>query len=141
MAPTAMVDSVVLIAALHARDAHHSQAREILEAADRGEILPMILTDFLFAETLNYLTIKGGSAVGREALKRVEASHGLRIERTPDPVFAAGKNEVYAKINGLSLVDALTVFYLRERGGSHLYSFDDVFDRVSGIQRLVTPAQ
>lgn len=136
---SAIVDSIVLIAAMHARDVHHVEARKIVEAADQDELAPLVLTDFILAETLNYLTAKGGSAIGREALSRIEASQGLRIERTPDSVFSAGKNKVYANIDGLSLVDALTVAHMRHRGVSHIYSFDDDFDRVPEIQRLVAP--
>lgn len=135
---SAVVDSVVLIAAMHVRDAYHAEARPILEAADRGEMPPLTLTDFILAETLNYLTAKGGSSVGREALDRIEKSQGLRIERIPDAVFSAGKNEIYTNIDGLSLVDALTVAHMRHRGLSRIYSFDDDFDRVPQIQRLVT---
>lgn len=136
---SAIVDSVVLIAAMHARDTHHVESRKIVEAADQDELAPLVLTDLILAETLNYLTAKGSSAIGREALNRIEASQGLRIERTPDSVFSAGKNEVYTSIDGLSLVDAITVAHMRHRAINHIYSFDDDFDRVPEIQRLITP--
>lgn len=141
MASTAIVDSAVLIGAMHARDAHHAAAFRILDAADRGEIAPLVLTDFILAETINYLTRKGGSAVGREALDRIETSQGLRIERTPEAVFSTAKNDVFPKIDRLSLVDSLTVAHLRERGWDRIYSFDDDFDRVPGLKRLVAPGQ
>lgn len=132
----AVVDSSVLIAAMHRRDAHHAEALLILRAADDGGIPPLLLTDFLLAEVINYLTRKGGSAVGREALRRIEASQGLRVERIPDTVYLRGKSEIFERIDGLSFVDALTVAFMENRGVTRIYSFDEDFDRVPRIHRL-----
>lgn len=137
MSPLAVVDSVVLIAAMHRRDANHPGALPILKAADDGTIPPLVLTDFILAETLNYLTRKGGSSAGREALRRLESSRGFRVERISDAAFARAKTDVFGTIEGLSFVDALTVAYMFERGHAQLYSFDAGFDRVPGIARLV----
>lgn len=139
MRGTAVVDSAVLIAAMHRRDVRHQEARTILLAADRGDIPPLLITDFLLAETLNYLTRKGGSAVAREALRRLEASRGFRVERISDAAFAKGKNDVFQTIDGLSFVDALTVAFMQGRGIRRIYSFDADFDRVAGIERLTAP--
>lgn len=130
------MDSVVLIAAMHRRDRRHADALPILKAADEGRIPPLVLTDFLLAETLNYLTRKGGSAVGREALRRLEASSGFEVQRVPDDVWATGKNRVYRTIDGLSFVDALTVAFMERRRIRTIYSFDADFDRVPGVERL-----
>lgn len=134
-----MIDSTVLIAAMHARDANHEAGLRIVKAADEGRIAPLVLTDFLLAETINYLTRKGGSRAGREALLRIESSRGFRVERTPDEVYALGKNEMYAKLDGLSFVDALTVAHLRTRGWSRIYSFDKDFEDVPRVRRLTAP--
>lgn len=134
-----MVDSTVLIAAMHVRDANHDAGFRIVKAADEGHIAPLVLTDFLLAETINYLTRKGGSEVGRDALRRIESSRGFRIERTPDEVYALGKNEMYAHLDGLSFVDALTVAHLRTRGWNRIYSFDRDFDHVPRVRRLTAP--
>lgn len=129
------VDSAVLIAAMHARDVDHARAFAILQAADEGTIPPLVLTDFILAETLNFLTRKGGSPAAREALRRIEASQGLRVERISDGVYAVGKDDVFRHIDGLSFVDALTVAFMRHRGLPSIYSFDEDFDRVPGIRR------
>ena len=133
----AVIDSVVLIAAMHRRDRRHKEALPILLAADTGRIPPVLLTDFILAETLNYLTRKGGSAVGREALRRLEASSGFLIERVPDDVWTAGK-AIYQRMDGLSLVDALTVAFMQRRKVTRIYTFDADFDRVPGLERLET---
>jgi hypothetical protein len=134
------VDSNVLIAAMHARDAHHAAGLAIVLAADGGAIPPLLLTDFLLAETLNYLARKGGSAVGREALRRIEASRGFKVDRVSDEVYAAGKNDVFRAVDGLSFVDALSVAYMRSRGMTRIYSFDADFDRVPRLRRLSRPS-
>lgn len=136
MRRTAVVDSVVLIAAMHARDTRHGDAFPILKAADEGRIAPLVLTDFILAETLNYLTRKGGSAAGREALRRLEASRGFRVERVSDEAYTRGKNDIFQRIDGLSFVDALTVAFMQSRGFTLIYSFDEDFDRVPGLRRL-----
>lgn len=135
MARAAFVDSVVLIAAMHRRDRRHAEAFPILHAADEGRIPTLVMTDFVLAETLNYLTRKGGSAVGREALRRLEASSGFRVERVSDEVWAAGK-AVFRRIDGLSLVDAVTVAFMERRKLRRIYSFDADLDRVPGVERL-----
>lgn len=131
----AFVDSVVLIAAMHRRDRRHADALPIVLAADAGRIPPLVLTDFVLAETINYLTRKGGSAVGREALRRLDQSSGFRVERVSGEVWSSGRT-VYERVDGRSLVDALTVAFMKRRNLTRLYSFDAGFDRVRGLERL-----
>jgi uncharacterized protein len=133
--PAALVDSVVLIAASHRRDQNHAHALPILMAADEGKIPPLALTDFILAETLNFLTKKGGSAIGRDALRRLEASQGFEIHRTTDQVYHQAKNEIYHTHDGLSFVDALIVAFMNQTRREWIYSFDEGFDRVAGITR------
>lgn len=141
MRPGAVVDTGVLVGAFHRRDAHHAEALSIVLAADDGKIPPLLLTDFVLAETINYLTRKGGSQAGREALDRLEASPGFSIERVPDTVYTRGKNEVYRAFEGLSFVDALTVAFMQARELLRLYSFDRGFDQVPKLKRLVRVAE
>lgn len=137
----AVIDSAVLIASLRRRDALHERAWPILQAADAGDIPPLVLTDFILAETLNHVVRKDGSAQAREALRLLEASTGFRIERVSDAVFARGKDEVFRSEDGLSFVDALTVAFMQDRGLRRIYSFDADFDRVRGLKRLVEVAR
>lgn len=140
MSRTSVVDTAVLFGALNLRDREHERAAAILTAADEGVIAPLVLTDFILAETLNFLTRKGGSAVAREALQRFEASRGLRIERISDDAFDLGKNEIFGKVDGLSFVNALTVAFMRARKIDRIYSFDADLDRVPKLKRLTTVA-
>lgn len=135
MSGEAFVDTAVLVAAAHRRDQDHDRGLEIVRAADRGTIGPLLLTDFVLAETVNYLVIRGGSEAGREALDRLETSRGFSIERTPDTAYITGKNEVLRRFDGLSFVDAVTVAFVRNRGIDVVYTFDDDFDGVPGIER------
>jgi predicted nucleic acid-binding protein len=76
MALAAVIDSGVLIGAMNRTDAYHARAWPILTAADEGRIAPLHVTDFILAETLNYLNRKIGSKESREGLRRLEASPG-----------------------------------------------------------------
>lgn len=138
MTGLAFVDSAVLIAAMHERDRDHERGLPILRAADAGEIEPLELTDFVLAETINYLTSRGGSHVGREALERLEGSSGFEIQRVPDTAFDRGKNDVFHEFDGLSLVDAVTVATMEHREVETVYTFDSDFDRVPWIERRTT---
>lgn len=131
---SAFVDTGVLAAAFHARDLHHEESFAIVRAADAGRLPPLLLTDYVLAETLNFLVRKGGSPAGREALRHVEASPGLVVERVSDAAYEAGK-AIFRTVDGLSFVDAVTVSVMRSHGLSRIYSFDADFDRVKGFQR------
>lgn len=136
MDPRALIDTGVLVAAFHQRDTYHRQALPIVLAADEATIPPLYLTDFILAETLNFLTRKGGSRPAREVLDRLEASAGFVVERVPDTVYTRAKNDVFRTYDGLSFVDALTVAYMQARGLSHIYTFDKGFEVVPKLRRI-----
>lgn len=68
----------------------------------------------------------------------LQQSVGFEIERTSQQVWNSGldRYETYAQ---LSLVDAILVAYAHKQAIPCLYSFDDGFDSVDGVQRLTTP--
>lgn len=136
MAARRAIDTGVLVGALHARDAFHRPAFEIVLAADQGKVAPLWISDFVLAETLNYLVRKAGSAMARDALRRIEMSAGLRLERISDGAFFEAKNEIFQRQDGLSFVDAVTVAFMRAHDLKEIYSFDSDFDRVPGLRRL-----
>lgn len=130
-----VIDTGILIAAFNRRDSLHEQGWAIVSAADAGEIEPLVLHDFVLAETLNHLNRKVGSPAARDALRRLEASDGFRLVRLSDVVYSIGKNDVFPREAGLSFVDALTVAYMRENRIQVLYAFDKGFDGRAGIRR------
>lgn len=129
------MDTGVLVGAMLARDTYHEEATPIFNAVDAGEAPPVVVTEFILAETLNFLVSKGNSPIGRDALARLEASTGFKIERVPAGVVDRGKNESFQHFDGLSFVDALTVAFMEEHGLETLYSFDEGFDKVPDIVR------
>ncbi|MBI2077820.1 MAG: PIN domain-containing protein [Euryarchaeota archaeon] len=130
-----VIDTGVLIAAFNRRDSLHEAGWAIVQAADAGRIEPLIVHDFVLAETLNHLNRKVGSPAARDSLRRLEASDGFRLVRLSDVVYSIGKNDVFPHEAGLSFVDALTVAYMRENKIHTLYSFDEGFDGRVGIRR------
>lgn len=131
----AVVDTGVLIAAFNRRDSLHRPGWDILQAADRGDIEPLTVHDFVLAETLNHLNRKVSSPSARDALRRLEASDGFRLLRLSDVVYSVGKNDIFPNEAGLSFVDALTIAFMREHKIHVLYSFDDGFDGRAGVRR------
>lgn len=131
------MDTGVLVGAMLARDAYHGPATPIFQAADAGRIPPVVVTEFILAEALNFLVKKGNSTIARDALGRLEASSGFHVRRVPAGVVDRGKYEVFQRYDGLSFVDALTVAYMQERDLETLYSFDAGFDKVAGIVRRI----
>lgn len=132
------MDTVVLVGALHRRDTHHDEALPIVRAADRGDLAPLIVTDFILAETLNYIVKKGSSAAARQALDRLESSPGFVFERVPDTSYDRGRGEVFRRYDGLSFVDCLTVAWMEDHDVETIYSFDQGFDRVGSVTRRIT---
>lgn len=133
------IDTGVLIAAFNRRDSLHSEGWAIVRAADTGDLQPLIVHDFVLAETLNHLNRKVSSHAAREALRRLESSDGFRLVRVSDVVYSIAKNDVFPKEAGLSFVDALTVAYMREEDIHVLYSFDGGFDGRARVRRKTAP--
>jgi predicted nucleic acid-binding protein len=133
---TVVVDSVVLIGALLRRDAWHERALPILRAMDEGKLGPVVVTDFVLAETLNFVHRKGSADVARDALARFERGSHFRITRIDDASFTLARDEVFPEARELSFVDALTVAWMRSHRARKLYSFDEGFDGVKGVTRV-----
>ncbi len=134
-----MMDTGVLAGALLKRDTHHEEAKPVFDAVDEGSIPPVVITEFILAETLNFLVAKGNSAIARDTLDRLEQSTGFSIQPVPAHVIDKGKNKAFQRFDGLSFVDALTVAYMQEHDLDTLYSFDSGFDKVPSITRRTSP--
>jgi uncharacterized protein len=134
---TTVIDSVVLIGAFYRNDQWHAKATPIIRfVEDNG--CPVIITDFILAEVLNFLHQKAGHDAAVETLEAVEFSENITLVRITDPQFSSGK-ALFAKYSRLSLVDALTVACMNDLGITEIYSFDSDFDGVTGITRLARP--
>jgi predicted nucleic acid-binding protein len=87
---------------------------------------------------LNFLHQKAGHAAAVETLLTLESAENISIIRITDSQFASGK-AYFERYQRLSLVDALTVAYMKDLSITRIYSFDSDFDGIEGITRLVHP--
>jgi predicted nucleic acid-binding protein len=62
---------------------------------------------------------------------------GFELVYTPKTDFDAGRS-LFGAYDRLSLTDAVIAASMDRRGIEYLYSFDDGFDGVEGVTRLVT---
>lgn len=132
------MDTGVLVGATLTRDQHHEAARPIVRAADSEDIAPLLITDFILSETLNFLVQKASSLIARDALTRLESSPGFIFERVPDTSYDRGRDQVFRRYDGLSFVDCLTVAWMEDHDVETIYTFDDDFDKVEDIVRRTT---
>ncbi|EMA50823.1 type II toxin-antitoxin system VapC family toxin [Halococcus salifodinae] len=108
-----------------------------MTAADARDLPVCVVLDFVLAETMNALTQELAHEETTEALSMVRESTGFEIRRSTNEVWTTGLG-VYEGYAHLSLVDAILVAYARETDISYIYSFDDGFDSIDGVQRLNT---
>jgi len=73
------VDTSGLYALVDKRDAHHVQARELVEKLLRAG-RRLVVTDYIVAEAVNLANARGGSIVATRVLDLIEQSAGIRIE-------------------------------------------------------------
>jgi len=94
------------------------------------------LSDVL-EEVLNYLQARSTHAVAVETLDALIESRGFELVYTPKADFDAGRS-LFRAYDRLSLTDGVIAASMDRRGIEYLYSFDDGFESVEGVTRLVT---
>jgi predicted nucleic acid-binding protein len=132
-----VVDANVLIAARLSRDQDHDRGREIANALDRGDLPTAVVLSDVLEEVLNYLQARSTHPVAVETLDALIESRGFELVYTPKADFDAGRS-LFRTYDRLSLTDAVIAASMDRMGIEYLYSFDDGFDSVEGITRLVT---
>lgn len=133
----AVLDTTVLYGAADTSDEWHSLGLEVIRSVDDGLLPDGIVTEFVLAETLNGMVRNLSHEAAVDYLDRLEANERFEIVRLTADAFATGK-AVFRLHQRLSLVDGLIVGHMRDRGLSHLYSFDAGFDGVEGVTRLAS---
>lgn len=137
MTQYALVDTNVLYGAFQKRDQFHDEALSIVTAADVHDLPVCVVLGFVVAETMNALTQELAHEETTTALSMLRESTGFDIRRTTNEAWTTGLG-VYEGGVHLSLVDAILVAYARTTDTPYLYSFDDGFDSIDGVQRLHT---
>lgn len=133
--PSALVDSNVLIAATSEKDGHHDEGRSIVRAADAGELPTLRVTNYVLAETLNWIHNHVTHGAAMDLYRRFDASLGFVLDRATkrDDRGALARLETHET---LSFVDASLGAYADRTGVQYCYSFDDDLDRLGGVSRI-----
>lgn len=138
VAQHALIDTGVVYGAFQRRDQFHEEGLAIVQAADGNDLPRCVVLDFVLAETMNALTQELAYEETKTALSMLQQSSGLLIRRTNQQAWNSGLRR-YESHAHFSLVDAILVAYAHDQSIPYLYSFDDGFDSVEGVQRLTTP--
>jgi predicted nucleic acid-binding protein len=132
-----VVDSSFLIARKNARDAHH--ARALLAEPQVLDMAPLLLHEYVLAETVNVLLGRVGLAIAVEAGR--ELLDAADVEFVPaSPRFVQAWDAFAAQRAGsMSLTDAALVALARDRGVGHIATFDAEFRKSRGLR--VVPSE
>jgi predicted nucleic acid-binding protein len=119
-----ILDASVLIGLLDSTDAHHEQAVEEVDAADRaGETL--LLAASAYSEALVAFAQAGRTAEAREAI----AAMGITVVAMSQSI-AERTAELLAKHDRLRLPDAIVLATAREVR-AYLLTYDDILAKIA----------
>ncbi|MFW5900155.1 MAG: type II toxin-antitoxin system VapC family toxin [Halodesulfurarchaeum sp.] len=133
----AVIDTGVLIGRVDTDDEHHDVATDIVSGVDHGELPTGRVTNYVVVETLNWIHERKHHQLAIEMHNRLKQSAGVEL------VHAAQRDyhravELFETYETLAFGDATTVAYMERNDIEYLYGFDDDFDAVDTITRLVT---
>jgi len=135
MTSSALLDSGVIIGCFVKDDQYKKQSKAILESIAKGDIRRVYLTDAVFIETINFMARKTNH---EEAIKTADlllTTDKIRIVYL-DRSSVAEVRRIFERYPGLSWTDCSLVYLAMKLGVKRIYSFDRLFDRVKGIERL-----
>lgn len=133
----ALVDSNVVIGAASRRDTDHRRALDIMRGIDAGALPTARLTNYVIAESMNYIHERTRHAVAVDLYDRLKQGARFEFDHSPKVDFARA-DEVFHDYDTLSFVDATISAYMEREGVEYLYSFDDDFDVLDHVTRLAT---
>ncbi|HLD04590.1 MAG TPA: PIN domain-containing protein [Candidatus Nanoarchaeia archaeon] len=130
----AIIDTGIWIGAHWKTDQYNAPSKEIMQAFAEGKIHHFYLTDFVLIETINFLLRKRNYETAKIAL---EAFNSERITvYHVDALLFKKTQAIFNQYKALSLTDASLIALAEELNIKTIFSFDTLFDRVKGIQRL-----
>ncbi len=126
-----LVDASFICAYANSRDVHHSAARNAMRDVASGKYGRVIITDFIFDETVTVVKRK----VGRD--KAVETgifllSSQLQMALVNGHVFERAW-ELFRDSDELSFTDCTSIAFMLAFGIGRIATFDKAFSSVSGI--------
>lgn len=131
----ALLDATVLIAAADADDADHDVGLEILRGVDHGELPTGVVTNEALLETLNYVEERLSHERAVDLLDRFVRGSHFELPYNPKKNYGLGRS-LFRDTAGLNFGDCMQTAFMQSRGIEYVYSFDDDFDEVDGIDRL-----
>ena len=134
-----LIDSCVWIAAFYKKDKNHNLGKAFLEWLNEQNNLEIIITDFIIAETLNYLRKKArDQRIVKEIIETYFDDEKTEIFFTQEEQFH-GALDVFQKYKKLSFVDSTIVISYFNLKPDYLLSYDSGFNVFKNIIRYEYP--
>lgn len=138
MTSAAILDSGVVIGCFVKNDQYKGRSDEIMESIAMGDIRRVYVTESVVVETVNFLLRKAKHRDAMNAADLLLSTDNIRVVYLDKP-SAAEVRQILDEYPGLSWTDCSLVYLSRRFGVKRLFSFDKLFDRVKGIERLEHP--
>lgn len=135
MITEAIVDSCVFIGNFDKKDQYLKYASNIFKAFENRQIKRIYLTDYVALETLNFILKKVSQEDAESTMDYIFETENVNV------LFIDGAaqdriREIFKKHKGLSWTDCSLIYLSEKTGIRTLFSFDSMFDRVKGLERL-----
>ena len=131
----ALLDATVVIAAVDEEDEDHQVGLTILQGIDHGELPKGILVSDALQETLNYVHERKGHQAAVDVLDRFVRGAHFEIPYNPKKNYGEARS-LFRTDGRLNFGDAMQAAYMQSADVQYIYSFDDDYDSVDGIERL-----
>jgi predicted nucleic acid-binding protein len=121
-----------------ADDQHHDVAMDIVRGMDHGNLPTGRVTNYIMLETLNCIHNRKHHQNAVETYERLNQSAGVEILHAAQKDFHRAI-DLFQTYDRFSCRDAAIDTYMLREDIEYVYSFDDDFDVLKDITRLVTP--
>jgi predicted nucleic acid-binding protein len=128
-----LVDASFLVAFHNERDVHHQRAVRGMEELLAGHWGGALLLEYIFLEVVTVLLVRRGLETAREVADIL--AHAAELEFVPCSDLFASALDIFRRQSGsrLSFADAALVAAARQRGISHLATFDEGLREIGGL--------
>ena len=128
---TSVIDTNIFIASFFRDEVHHESAKRIIQKIEKENA---IYSDYILAETLNWIRNKKGLNISVQALDSIIESKIKLIKIEERHILSA--TELFRKYEDLSFTDCTTIALMFDIGIKQIYSFDSDFDSIPNVIRL-----
>jgi len=134
MIKEAIFDAGIWIAAKSSKDQYRKLALPLLDSFSKKEIGNIHITDYVINESVNFLLKKERFEVAFDLLQYVLSTDRVKI-RYVDEIMLNRIKELFEKYKDLSVTDCSLLALSEELKIKEIFSFDDDFDKVNGLER------